>query len=57
MLFTSGAIPRLGRVDDGSSTSDYDPDDCTDAIAELDADEYEDYAQAQADCLENECDY
>ncbi len=26
MLFTSGAIPRLGRVDDGSSTSDYDPD-------------------------------
>jgi elongation factor G len=26
MLFTSGAIPRLGRVDDGSSMSDYDPD-------------------------------
>ncbi len=26
MLFTSGAIPRLGRVDDGSSTSDFDPD-------------------------------
>ena len=26
MLFTSGAIPRLGRVDDGSSMSDFDPD-------------------------------
>jgi elongation factor G len=26
MLFTSGAIPRLGRVDDGSSASDFDPD-------------------------------
>lgn len=26
MLFTSGSIPRLGRVDDGSSTSDFDPD-------------------------------
>ncbi len=26
MLFTSGAVPRLGRVDDGSSTSDFDPD-------------------------------
>jgi elongation factor G len=26
MLFTSGAINRLGKVDDGSSTSDYDPD-------------------------------
>lgn len=26
MLFTSGAIPRLGKVDDGSTTSDYDPD-------------------------------
>lgn len=26
MLFTSGAIGRLGRVDDGSSASDYDPD-------------------------------
>ena len=26
MLFTSGAISRLGRVDDGSTTSDYDPD-------------------------------
>ncbi len=26
MLFTSGAIPRLGRVADGTSTSDYDPD-------------------------------
>ena len=26
MLFTSEAIPRLGRVDDGSSTSDFDPD-------------------------------
>jgi elongation factor G len=26
MLFDSGAISRLGRVDDGSSTSDYDPD-------------------------------
>ncbi|RLC93315.1 MAG: elongation factor G [Chloroflexi bacterium] len=26
MLFIAGAIPRLGRVDDGSSTSDYDPD-------------------------------
>ncbi len=26
MLFTAGVISRLGRVDDGSSTSDYDPD-------------------------------
>jgi elongation factor G len=26
ILFTAGAISRLGRVDDGSSTSDYDPD-------------------------------
>jgi elongation factor G len=26
MLFTAGAINRLGKVDDGSSTSDYDPD-------------------------------
>jgi len=26
MLFTTGAIPRLGKVDDGTSTSDYDPD-------------------------------
>jgi len=26
ILFTSGAISRLGRVDDGSTTSDYDPD-------------------------------
>ena len=26
VLFTSGTIPRLGRVDDGSTTSDYDPD-------------------------------
>ncbi|MFC1970976.1 elongation factor G [Chloroflexota bacterium] len=26
ILFTSGAITRLGKVDDGSSTSDYDPD-------------------------------
>jgi elongation factor G len=26
MLFTTGAINRLGKVDDGSSTSDYDPD-------------------------------
>src|SRR3989337_2673721 len=25
-LFNSGAISRLGRVDDGSTTSDYDPD-------------------------------
>ena len=25
MLFTAGAITRLGKVDDGSSTSDYDP--------------------------------
>ena len=25
-LFTSGAITRLGRVDDGSTTSDYEPD-------------------------------
>ena len=25
-LFTAGAIKRLGKVDDGSSTSDYDPD-------------------------------
>ncbi len=25
-LFTTGAISRLGRVDDGSTTSDYDPD-------------------------------
>jgi elongation factor G len=24
MLFTSGAVPRLGRVDDGSATTDYD---------------------------------
>src|SRR5881227_243217 len=24
MLFTSGATPRLGRVDDGSATTDYD---------------------------------
>ena len=26
MLFTAGAIPRLGKADDGSTTSDYDPD-------------------------------
>lgn len=26
MLFTAGAIGRMGRVDDGSSASDYDPD-------------------------------
>jgi elongation factor G len=26
MLFNAGAISRLGRVDDGSTTSDYDPD-------------------------------
>ena len=26
ILFTAGAIKRLGKVDDGSSTSDYDPD-------------------------------
>jgi elongation factor G len=26
ILFTAGAINRLGKVDDGSSTSDYDPD-------------------------------
>ena len=26
MLYTAGAINRLGKVDDGSSTSDYDPD-------------------------------
>ncbi len=26
MLFKSGAVKRLGKVDDGSSTSDYDPD-------------------------------
>jgi elongation factor G len=26
MLFNAGVISRLGRVDDGSSTSDYDPD-------------------------------
>ena len=26
MLFNAGAINRLGKVDDGSSTSDYDPD-------------------------------
>jgi len=26
ILFTSGAIKRLGRVDDGATTSDYDPD-------------------------------
>ena len=24
MLYTAGATPRLGRVDDGSSTTDYD---------------------------------
>ncbi|NQT48757.1 MAG: elongation factor G, partial [Chloroflexi bacterium] len=26
MLFASGAIPRLGKVDEGTTTSDYDPD-------------------------------
>ncbi len=26
ILFTAGAITRLGKVDDGSTTSDYDPD-------------------------------
>jgi len=26
MLFTAGAIKRLGKVEDGSTTSDYDPD-------------------------------
>jgi elongation factor G len=26
LLFTSGAIPRLGNVDDGTTTSDFDPD-------------------------------
>ena len=26
ILFASGAISRLGKVDDGTTTSDYDPD-------------------------------
>jgi elongation factor G len=26
MLFTSGGISRLGKVDEGTTTSDYDPD-------------------------------
>jgi len=26
MLFTAGTISRLGKVDDGTTTSDYDPD-------------------------------
>ncbi len=26
MLFSAGAVSRMGKVDDGSSTSDYDPD-------------------------------
>ena len=26
MLFTAGAIKRLGKTDDGSTTSDYEPD-------------------------------
>ena len=26
MLFTAGAVTRLGRVDDGSTTTDFDPD-------------------------------
>src|SRR5437899_5836771 len=26
LLFTAGAITRLGRVDDGSTTNDFDPD-------------------------------
>ena len=26
LLFTAGAINRMGKVDDGSSVSDYDPD-------------------------------
>src|SRR5436305_12956545 len=26
MLFTSGAIDRLGRVDDGTATTDFDPE-------------------------------
>ena len=26
ILFTAGAITRLGKVDDGTTTSDYDPD-------------------------------
>ena len=26
ILFTAGAITRLGKVDDGNTTSDYDPD-------------------------------
>src|SRR5213594_1049188 len=26
MLFATGAVTRLGRVDDGSTTTDYDPD-------------------------------
>jgi elongation factor G len=26
MLFTSGAITRLGKADEGTTTSDYDPD-------------------------------
>ena len=26
ILFTAGAISRLGKVDDGATTSDYDPD-------------------------------
>ena len=26
MLFTAGVINRLGKVDEGSTTSDYDPD-------------------------------
>ena len=26
LLFATGSIPRLGRVDDGNTTSDYDPD-------------------------------
>src|SRR3989441_6264192 len=26
LLFTAGAVTRLGRVDDGSTTTDFDPD-------------------------------
>jgi len=26
LLFTAGAVTRLGKVDDGSTTTDFDPD-------------------------------
>jgi elongation factor G len=35
MLFTAGAVKRLGKVEDGTATSDYDPDEIPPVIPTL----------------------